>query len=411
VLGNLNHKLKMGLSWTLISNGLIGGTNLIAQIWLARELGVKVIGDYATIVVGLELILLPVNFGFNQAVIKFNQDPLIHAGCLTLVTGQALATIGLSSCAWLLLSFFDSMEPMGILLPGVLLVVARILNNYSTLFYAPLESGLAYTYLAWVRIAALALSTSTAIALAVSGGGVYALVVRDFLSSLVILLMVLRRTRPPLTLTNNKGAIGRILKYCLGVWLLNVLERAALRIDYAMVGTTLGRDSLGVYYQIRALIEGCTGFLVAPVQTVGFSFYNQVEEKTEIIRKTIQTRRTYLLTAALGAGVTLLISKPLVGALLGEKWIEGHVLLPSLVLYGMAILWYENIKVISMAIERQFATARARVVQIGILILLYPVLLPKGGMAMAGVVTAGASIALAVIATTTFRRGGKYSYA
>jgi O-antigen/teichoic acid export membrane protein len=62
-------KLKEGLVWTFGINSLISAVNLLSSIWFARVLGISIIGQYASLVVALDLSLMLVKFGINQAVI------------------------------------------------------------------------------------------------------------------------------------------------------------------------------------------------------------------------------------------------------------------------------------------------------------------------------------------------------
>ena len=82
--------LLAALSWTLPANIIAGVLNFIGQIVFARLLDITSIAQYGVIVVNIEMILLFLSFGFNQAAIKKSNDIQVFAAAYTLVFFQSI---------------------------------------------------------------------------------------------------------------------------------------------------------------------------------------------------------------------------------------------------------------------------------------------------------------------------------
>ena len=150
--------LSTALSWTFFSNISTGIINLVSQVVFARILGVEVIGKYAVIVVSVEVIFLLFSFGFNQAVIKYNEKINIFNAAYTLVVFQALSVIIVCSIVFISVpSLHEIVNATKLIVIGY--ICSRIISLFTTLAYAPLESKLDYKPISISRLISVIIGT------------------------------------------------------------------------------------------------------------------------------------------------------------------------------------------------------------------------------------------------------------
>jgi O-antigen/teichoic acid export membrane protein len=355
--------------------------------------------------VALDLSLMLVKFGINQAVIKHKTDLLIKNGAFALILIQALMILIIAGV--LFIGYYSLAPEQAIILlsPGLFLVCTRIFFHFSTLVYAPIEGDLQYKFLTSMRLIATLSGLLVAVIVLLNGGGIYTLVVRHFVTSLLLLILVWYRVRPDFSPDFSSAAIKPVWKFSIGIWGHNILENGALRLDYALVGVILGMDALGIYYQVRAIIEGVLNFLVSPIHSIIYSFYCRYTQRISLFKRLIkQTLLLVLPLATISILIMILSGKPLISLILGEKWISGGSLLPGLMLYAWSILWYENIKIMAISENCHYSILWSRVLQIITLALLVVPLTNKFEFIGTGAATGLAALLLASYSTVLLSR-------
>jgi O-antigen/teichoic acid export membrane protein len=186
------------------------------------------------------------------------------------------------------------------------------------------------------------------------------------------------------------------------MWILNVLERAALRIEYLLVASVLGREILGPYFALRSVVEGVLGLLVVPVQTVVFGYYCRSDIKS-YLHPILKYGATFALgLAVLGFAGGIVVGPTLFLWILGPEYQVAIPAIAGLIFYSLCVFWYENVKVLSMAVDRHMVGVSGRLVQLLVLVIALPFMTaawgPQGianGLALAG-------FALAAVSTLLF---------
>jgi O-antigen/teichoic acid export membrane protein len=395
----------LNLNWVLLANVLIGVINLFAGAWFARFLGPQVIGNYATIFVGIQIVTAVMVPGFNLAIIREpNRNEVLAAATLATLLQSVMVVItgGLMYGGFYV---YDSVAATPLLLPSALLLTSLIISFWMYLLAAPLEAGMKYQVLVKVRLLAVFSSIILGFIAAAQGLGIYALIVRDIIFA--VLTLVLTRMYSPIKLNWRgwRNGFGRFWSFSSALWKLNALEKLALRLDYALVGMFLGKESLGVYFAVRGLVEGGLGFILSPVQTVLYAFYCRAQNVPSILNMILGKGLAYLACGTLAAMLVSLILGPIfIRLLLGEQYSEGSYLLVGLAAYALGIVWFENLKVLAVSRNSHKAMVLVRVLQIAIsIILIYP-LLKVAGLTGAGISAGISAIAMAVIATSIVSR-------
>jgi O-antigen/teichoic acid export membrane protein len=395
--------LLSGASWVLVLNVLSGVAGFVALIWFARELGADAMGGFAQILVALDLVLAVFAFGFNQALIRHPADRALRDTAMVAVTAQLIAVGLVGTVLW----WASGAQPEAGRL-AVVLLMARGLGLYTTLLYAPLEAVLRYRPLAIARFVTTMVGLGVGVALILGGHGVAALAMRELCAAALLLgwTLLIVPERPGLRI--ERPALVTLWAYTRPLWQLNALERIAHRIDYAVVGTLLGREALGVYYTLRGAIDGLLGFALVPIQTVLFSHYCRLESRRPVIGLVRRVAWPALAaTLAIAAAVAVLHLEPLVGRAFGEAFSPGGAMLPGLVAYFAAVVWFEHAKVLAMAELRHANMVYARLTQVAVAATAGPTLVWAIGLHGAGLATACGALALAVLGTLFLFRTGE----
>jgi len=401
----LGRQAARSSAWVIGNNILAGLASFFAQIWFARVLGVAEIGRYAVVIVAIDLTLGLMDFGFNRAVIRGRNIPKLFNGALALILFQSVAFF-VSAGVIFALHYLLGFEGTYFYLVGTILIVGRALGLFASLGWSPVEADLQYRALSTARSIAALVAIGSAIAFVLAGAGIAGLAVRDIVYPLVLLvalrLYCWRRFVPNFA----RDAIMPVWGFSRGVWTLNVLERSAIRLDYALVGSALGVEILGIYFQVRALMEGVLSFIATPIQTVLYAFYCRTQVLLETARRNVLRWAAAVSIGALLSIAIILVpfGEKLLTSVLGSEWAEGANLLGGFAVYFWAMIYFENLKSLAMAQALHAKAMWGRVAQILIVGVFMVPLIKLMGLAGAGLVAGLAAIALVVTATITVFR-------
>jgi O-antigen/teichoic acid export membrane protein len=388
--------LQRALSWMFGATAITGFLNFIAIAWFARVLGVSEMGAYAQLVIALELVAAILSFGFNQALIRIPNDPELRAAVMVATVLQAAAFILLAA-----LTLFSVLHPQWtnerpLLVVGSLLVFSRALGWFTFVLDAQLRAAFNYRAIALAQLAGAAFGIVIGVVMAHKGFGILALVIRDMSASILIFCIFAVRYKEQWRFHAPKGALSRLWKYTAPLWSLNALERVALRLDYVVIGWSLGRDALGLYFAIRSMAEGILGFLISPIQTAVYTFYCRIPNPEAFLAKIVRLAPMAAIATTMAAAlIYALDTEHLVHTILGPGFSPGYVLLPGMLVYVLCALWFENLKVLAMALSMHGRAVIGRLIQIGILAMITWPLTYVWGLLGAGIATGVGALALA----------------
>lgn len=395
-----SRRLVRNLNWVVAANAIAGLSNFLAIAWFARTLGPATMGDYAIVVTTVQLLAAFLSAGFDQAIIRMPRDSVVAAAAAVATLGQSLLLVLGSAGVYFYFLIWIPVETADLSGPAALILAAIVISFFANLLAAPIAAELDYRFLALSRLVSTGLGIGAGVTLASQDYGLYALACRDVFTALVMLLFCRSRARAPLSLRASRQGIRQLFHFAKGVWALNLTERLVFRLDYGLVGLLLGKEVLGAYFVVRGLVEGMLGFLVHPVQTVLFAHYCHAEAAAA---GTLATRRrvAFLYTAACAAAAALAwgLGPNLLATLVGGAYTEASTMLPALVVYAGAILWFENEKVLAMSRFRHHRVVYARLLQIASLFVLAIPAIRYFGIVGASIATATASVVLALAST------------
>jgi O-antigen/teichoic acid export membrane protein len=402
-----NQVRRLGLDLTNVfaTNALTGALNFFVLIYFARALGPEILSDYALILIGLELAFLVLNFGFNQILIY--QGGLASATVAAVVWCTALQSAALvlvSYAVWFAYSLLDHQDAARLLVPATWLLIARLLGLYGGVALTPFEVRLEYTKVSKIRAVAAIVSSAVGVGAASFEHSVLPFIYRELTSACICLMAAVVLTGHSFHLIASKPAFDAVWRYSQRMWILNVLERAALRIEYLLVASLLGREVLGAYFALRSVVEGMLGLLVVPVQTVVLGYYCRSNIKNYVSPILNYGGASVLGLALLGFAAGIVAGPTLLVWILGAEYRVATPAIAGLVFYSFCVLWYENVKVLSMSHDRHIVGVSGRLGQLLVMVVGLPLMAAAWGLHGIGNGLALAGFALAAVPTLLFAR-------
>lgn len=203
-----------------------------------------------------------------------------------------------------------------------------LVSSFGIVEQALLERNYLYKHLVVIELSSGAVSLLVAIASALSGLGVYSLVIQSLLGASLTsaLLWMCSPWRPKLSIKIDP--IKNIWRFSFDNFLFGLLNYFQRNADSLLIGRTLGSIDLGFYSTAyRILLVPLTSITIA-VNRASFAVYSRHQHQKSIVGnhylKTL--RNIAYLTAPIMAMVWAL-REPLVAISLGEKWLPSAELL------------------------------------------------------------------------------------
>ncbi|WOJ92972.1 MOP flippase family protein [Congregibacter variabilis] len=200
------------------------------------------------------------------------------------------------------------------------------------------EKSLNFKPVALIEITAASTGLVVAVSVAVSGGGVYALVasamVTTWLSSTLFWFVLAKGWRPTLRLRWDE--VRWFVRFGGGMVVNNTINHVNMTLDLVVGGRMLTTDSLGFYAVPRNLILHVQ-MMINPIFTrVGFPLIASIQHDRDRVR--LLYLKTMNLSASVNAPiyVALTVFAPeFVGLLLGSGWEEAVPIVRVLAIWGL----------------------------------------------------------------------------
>jgi hypothetical protein len=398
-------RLGLDLTNVFATNAFTGTLNFFVLIYFARALGPEILADYALILIGIELSFLFLNFGFNQILIYEGRLASATVAAVIWCTAlQSVALLLIAYAVWFAYSLLDHQDAARLLVPATWLLIARLLGLHSAVALTPFEARLEHTRVSRIRAIAAIVSSAVGVFAATFEKSVLPFIYRELISACMCLIAAGVLTGHNFRLAASRHAFDAVWRYSRKIWMLNVLERAALRIEYLLVASLVGREVLGAYFALRSMVEGVLGLLVIPVQTVVFGYYCRSNIK-HLVAPILRYGAPFLVGLALLGFVAGIVAGPtfLIWTL-GAKYQVAIPAIAGLIFYSFCVLWYEHVKVLSMSVGRHSVGVPGRIVQLLVLVIGLPSMAAAWGLYGIGNALALAGLALAVVPTLIFAK-------
>jgi lipopolysaccharide exporter len=335
---SLSSSVRRGALWVVASNLLlrlanVGVTALVAHILSPHDFGVFAVALTAYVIVysigelGVSSILIRADLDIDAlastvASVSILSSAII-AGVMVAFATQIGAALGSAAAA-------DPIRVMAILvvLMGIYAVPnAQMVRDFKQdkIFLANAISFLS--------------STALLIVLAKSGSGAMAFawsrVAGQVAVIAVLMAVVPRRYRPGFA----RSALSVILKFGIPLAGANFVNYLLLNVDYVFVGHLLGAAALGVYVLAFTLASAPYSLLGGVINSVSMPAFSRVKHDPDLLKTAMAgaLRAVSLIIMPICA-LMLVLARPLVLTVYGEKWAASANALEILAIYGVVFV-------------------------------------------------------------------------
>lgn len=319
-MSNFKKELLSGAFYTAISkySGIL--ISLVITGTLSRLLSPDDFGIVAIATVIIYFFAIFSDMGVSSAIIQnktLSAKDLSNIFSFTAWSGLALAMLFFCS-SWAIGNYYNSQA---------LIVICQILSLNlffgslnivpNALFYKNKE----FKFLAIRSLAIQVIGGTIAIIVALSGGGLYALVVNPILSSIIIFLISIKKYPQKLGFTLGIVTIKKIFSYSAYQFMFNFIDYFSSNLDKMLIGKYLSMDMLGYYeksYRLMTLPLQNITQVITPVMHPVFSEYqNDLNQLSYSYEKIVR------LLAFIGFPLSILLfftSQELIFILFGKQW-------------------------------------------------------------------------------------------
>jgi PST family polysaccharide transporter len=323
-----------GAAWMGFATWVNQAVALGAFIVLGRLLSPEDFGLVAAASVVLWLLRVLVDQGFGQVLVQRADLTAAHvdtAFWTALGTGVAIAALT-AATAPLVADLYSLPQLTGVLQA---LSVVFVFVAFDSTQSALLTREMKFRVQAMRRLGASLVSGAVAVALAVGGAGVWALVAQTLVYEglLVVLLWSLVSWRPRWRF--SRVEFGELFGFGMRTTLIRVLTNVGAYADNLIIGVVVGAVALG-YYVVGFRVVVVINTLIALALTqVVLSAFSRLQHDREALNGALY--RATRLTAAIGlpvyAGLAL-IAHPLTVFVFGAKWGPSASVMQALTLAG-----------------------------------------------------------------------------
>lgn len=333
---NLGRAAARGAASTLVAQAVriiiqVGSVAVLARILRPEDFGLL-----AMVLAVLGVAELLRDFGLSQAAVqarhlgRLEQNNLFWLNVLL----GFVAAAAFAASAPLVARFYGEPELHAIML---WLSLIFVLNGFATQFRVVLTRRLAFGTLGSADVIAQFVGSAAGIAVALCGGGYWALVTQQCVIATVGLLVAVVTSRWRPGHPSRHTSVRSFVRYgtdVLGVQALNYLSNS---VDTVALGSRFGSTTVGFYSQAMQLVRVPLMQLNAPASRVALPVLSRLQDDGRRFNAYLNEAQNALTLAAGSVFVVLwLVAEPLVALALGPQWGEAVPFFRVLCIAGLA---------------------------------------------------------------------------
>jgi PST family polysaccharide transporter len=332
---SLTDQTIRGIAWTTAGKVCAQVYGVVVIIVLTRMLSPADFGLIGMIIVLTGFVTLFGEFGFGPALVQRKDVEERHFSSifwLNLLAGVVLCGLVAASSP-LIASFYGEPElvPLTIVISLNFLIVPL-----ATVPRALLERALDFRALALVEIAAVFVSGTVALVMALVGFGVWSLVAQTLVAAAtnVVAVLFLSSWRPRRQL--DKQAIRDLLKFSANLFGFNIMNYWARQVDDLLIGRVFGAASLGFYTRAYTIMLMPLREISGVFTRVMFPVMSTIQDDTPRIRSMYLQCLSMIALLTFPLMIWLAVdADAFIRVLFGEQWLEMTMVFRIMCIVGM----------------------------------------------------------------------------
>jgi len=215
------------------------------------------------------------------------------------------------------------------------LFVVVVLNSYRAAHVAKLLKGLRYKGIAIAQITGSLGGASVAIVMAVTGFGVWSLVGKWVVGTLLNSVIVSLYSGVGLSCGISKDRLRKYWQFGSMVMVTKIMDAAARQIDSFLIGQSFGIHDVGYYTRARLINQMPSKNTTAVVSRLFFPLFSErYEDKKKLYELYQKSMRLIAFIILPIMTLIVLKSELVVAILLGEKWFRSSEMLEIMGIFG-----------------------------------------------------------------------------
>lgn len=327
----------------VVRSGVLVGTanaamaliGVVRSILLARLLTPEIFGLMGLAGIAIRTIEAITRPGIAQALIAGSErfDKAASTAFTLLVLRGVFLSLILAGIAPIVAHFYEAPELKSMLL---VLSVVFVVGGLSNINLVACQKDLDFRYIAVMDLCAWIIGAVVTIGSAWWFRSVWALVIGQIITAIatVLLSYIVIPGRP--TFGWNTDVARGLMGYGKFVTGSSLLLFVAAELDSAVVGKVLGMEELGLYTLAFTIANLVTANLAKVAASVVMPAYSKLKGNVASLRgayfRTLAFTMSIVLPATVGL---LLVAKPLITVVYGEKWALAALPLQVLCVFGM----------------------------------------------------------------------------
>ncbi|KRE43941.1 oligosaccharide flippase family protein [Knoellia sp. Soil729] len=334
----LGAQAAAGVAWLAAQKWVVRAFGFVTLLVLTRELSPRDFGVVAAAMTVIPMVYLLADLGFSTYLLQAEEpDQRTLSTALWLSVGAGtLLSAGLVAVAPLLAAAFSLPELTDVLRALALAVAATVL---AAVPLALLRRALAFRTVALQGMGAALLAQVVAVAVALSGGGVWALVSQVVVGQWVIAVLAWRTARWRPSLVVAPAEFRRMASFGLRVSGVDLVATSRLWAEAWVITVTLGPATFGLLSIAQRLVQTAqelTSASLVPVSTVLFA---RVREAPDRVRGSYAKALGVAYAVVAPFMAVIVVTAPvLVPLLFGEQWRQSVAPSQALAVAGIITL-------------------------------------------------------------------------
>ena len=331
---SLKSKVVGGATWNLVGKMADYVFRFTIGVVIARLLSPAEYGIVGLANIFITLSYIFVDSGFTYALIQ-KQD-CSERDYSTVFYFNILVSFSLFILIWLLspviAHFFKEPKLISVIRALILVILIQALYIVQV---AKLKKGMAFKQLAQAQVIANFLSGIIALFLAYKGFGVWALVTKSLCLQLLLLLIYTLRIKWKPLLVFDKLSFKKLFSFGSKHLIGGILNSIYLQLKSIIVAKFYSPSEYGVYSRAESFQSMTTTQIAATITEVTFPLFSGIQDNLETLKKSLSKIIRIVLLIVMPLSILLMIiAKPMVMFLLGNKWSGVIKYLELLYIYG-----------------------------------------------------------------------------
>ena len=313
--------LKKGILWEFIGKFFKQGIGFIISIFLARLLTPEDFGLVGMVMAFVAIAQIFVDMGFGTALVQKEKIDEIHYSSvfwLNIIIAIIITIIFFLSAS-LIAKFYqrDELIPIVRVMSLLFIIYSLGIVNRSQLL-----RNMDFKSLSIINVFATLISGIVGISMALSGYGVWAIIIQSLLSAFVTLVLLWQRTKWIPSFIWSKKALTPLWNFGYKLFISGIIERIFGRLDVFIIGKLFSPSDLGFFTRSKSLNQLVVDYSSGTIASVLFPALSKKQNDPNQIKKiVVKALQVVGGVAFLISGLLYVSAEDIIVFLFTDKWL------------------------------------------------------------------------------------------